>query len=327
MNSQTKPLIAICIVCYNQEQYISECIESVLMQKTEFPYKIYIGDDCSTDDTNRICISYKNKYPDKIELIRNEKNLGLVGNTINVLEKIAQDGIKYIAMLDGDDYWINDLKLQIQCGFLEKNSDFGLVYGISWELKNSKLLKNRKLRNNFEGSIPLETVWDEPISNNTVVFRTELLKLVDMNDFIARKFMSCDYAMYVVFSQFTKVKSFDEVFAVVRRGHSSVSHPRQMEQAIAYVENDITQFSYLDDYFKEKFPIKKTDLQTHRDYRVFKIAVKFGNYKLAHQIIKNNEAVKNRQSNFLYKLKVFCASNPFLFFLWRFFSKIINMSQ
>ncbi len=180
-------LIAICIVTYNQEDFISQCIDSVLNQKTDFNFRIYIGEDNSTDKTKVICEKIKSNYPEKIILIENEINLGLVKNTISVLERIKADGVKYVAMLDGDDYWMDDNKLQKQALFLEQNNNYGLVYTQSASLLNNKIhYKKIKL---MDGDITATTMKVTPIPNNTVMFRTALLDLISLNDFVERNFV------------------------------------------------------------------------------------------------------------------------------------------
>jgi glycosyltransferase involved in cell wall biosynthesis len=118
--------VSIFILTYNQEQFIAETIESVLMQKTNFPYQLVIGEDCSTDTTRTICEQYVNQYPQKIKLLPSlEKNIGLIANYMRTIA--ACDG-KYIAICDGDDYWIDAYKLQKQVDFLDKNPDYSMVY-------------------------------------------------------------------------------------------------------------------------------------------------------------------------------------------------------
>ncbi|MGE0636642.1 MAG: glycosyltransferase [Bacteroidia bacterium] len=119
------PLVNILILTYNQENYIAEAIESVLMQKTDFSYRIVIADDYSTDKTRKICSDYKLKYPDKIELVFHMQNLGAVKNFHTAYQYCTA---KYLAMLDGDDYWTSPLKLQKQIDFLENNTDFSACF-------------------------------------------------------------------------------------------------------------------------------------------------------------------------------------------------------
>lgn len=119
--TDTSPLVSICMITYNHEKFISEAIEGVLMQKTNFPIELVIGEDCSTDNTRSICIEYQKKYPDLIRLLLPDKNLGMHSNFIATLK--ACKG-KYIAVCEGDDYWTDSSKLQKQVDFLESNPEY-----------------------------------------------------------------------------------------------------------------------------------------------------------------------------------------------------------
>ena len=113
------------MITYNHESYITDAIEGVLMQKTNFPIELIIGEDCSTDNTRSICIAYQKKYPDIIKLRLPEKNLGVMPNFIQTLN--AGNG-KYIAICEGDDYWTDPLKLQKQVDFMEENDGYSFCF-------------------------------------------------------------------------------------------------------------------------------------------------------------------------------------------------------
>jgi glycosyltransferase involved in cell wall biosynthesis len=91
------------------------------MQKTNFRYEIIIGEDYSSDNTRQIISEYCQRYPDLIQMVISDSNVGIVRNYNRILEKARG---KYIAICDGDDYWIDPLKLQKQVDFLEANNDF-----------------------------------------------------------------------------------------------------------------------------------------------------------------------------------------------------------
>src|ERR1700739_2391661 len=113
-----KPLISVCMITYNHEKYIAQAIESVLAQKTNFPVELVIGDDYSTDSTRKICLDYKKKHPDILKLRFPDKNMGMMPNFIANLKECDS---RYIALLEGDDYWTDPYKLQKQFDFLEAN--------------------------------------------------------------------------------------------------------------------------------------------------------------------------------------------------------------
>ena len=120
--------VSISIITYNHEKYIAKAIESVLSQKVNFNYEIIIGDDHSSDGTRQILEKYKENYPERISLILHPRRYQEIpGRTNNITNIYACQG-KYIALLDGDDYWISDHKLQTQVDFLEANDDYALCF-------------------------------------------------------------------------------------------------------------------------------------------------------------------------------------------------------
>src|SRR5947209_2333706 len=96
---------AIWMVTYNHEKYITKALESVIKQEVNFKIKLFISDDRSTDKTIQICESFVLKYPDTIELIINDTNIGPEKNGLKTYYRCFQSGAKYIALLEGDDYW------------------------------------------------------------------------------------------------------------------------------------------------------------------------------------------------------------------------------
>ncbi|MDD5638830.1 MAG: glycosyltransferase [Candidatus Pacebacteria bacterium] len=117
--------ISVCVITYNQDKFISQMLESVLAQKLNFSYEIVIGEDCSTDKTREILLDYQKKYPKKIKLLLNDKNLGVVENFIQTLRHCTGE---YIATCEADDYWTDPHKLQRQVDFLDTHSDYVVCY-------------------------------------------------------------------------------------------------------------------------------------------------------------------------------------------------------
>ena len=111
--------VSVCVVTYNQEKYIAECLDSLVSQETDFKFEIIVGEDCSTDGTRAIVQQYVDKYPDLIKPIFHDQNVGAVENIKQVY--LAAKG-KYIAHMDGDDMAL-PTKLQKQFDILEENLD------------------------------------------------------------------------------------------------------------------------------------------------------------------------------------------------------------
>src|SRR5688572_11378120 len=115
------PIVSVCLITYNHVSFIRDAIEGVLSQKVNFPWEFIIADDFSVDGSRDIVVEYQKKYPELIRLILQEKNVGAANNWFDLMK--APKG-KYIAYFEGDDYWIDDHKLQKQVDFLEKNEKY-----------------------------------------------------------------------------------------------------------------------------------------------------------------------------------------------------------
>jgi glycosyltransferase involved in cell wall biosynthesis len=124
-DKKTKPKVSACLISYNLENLVAGAIDGALMQKLDYPYEIVIGDDVSKDGTREILLDYQKKYPDKIRVILNEKNLGVAGNLISTINACRGE---YVAFCDGDDYWTDPLKLQIQVDELEKHPECDISF-------------------------------------------------------------------------------------------------------------------------------------------------------------------------------------------------------
>lgn len=165
--------ISACIITYNHEDFIADCIQGALSQIVNIDYEIIIGEDCSTDNTFAICESYALKYPDKIKLLKRDKNLALSGNWIDTLKACTGD---YIAICEGDDYWTDSDKLQRQIEILNNNNQFVFTF------HDSKIMNINTNKEHLR--VGNKTIDDEPnlisvIKNNhirteTMVFRNIL---------------------------------------------------------------------------------------------------------------------------------------------------------
>jgi glycosyltransferase involved in cell wall biosynthesis len=112
--------VSICIITYNQDKFVERAVESALMQQCKFTYEIIISDDCSTDSTKNIIAGYVAKYPGKIKAYYAESNLGMLRNWEKALKLCTG---KYIALLEGDDFWNDPLKLQKQYDILQAHPE------------------------------------------------------------------------------------------------------------------------------------------------------------------------------------------------------------
>ena len=119
------PLVSVCVLTHNFGDYIEDCLKGILSQKTSYSYEIIVSDDQSTDNTCDIVRQWQERYPDRIRLHTHSENVGPNRNCYDLIY-LAQG--KYIAWLDGDDYWIDETKLQCDIDALENHSEYSAVH-------------------------------------------------------------------------------------------------------------------------------------------------------------------------------------------------------
>lgn len=121
--------VSICCITYNHAKYIRQCLDGFLNQQCDFEFEVLIHDDASTDGTVEIIREYEVKFPDIIKPIFQEQNqysLGVRG--MNYAYNFPRAKGDYVALCEGDDYWIDPLKLQKQIDFMKSNSDCSLCF-------------------------------------------------------------------------------------------------------------------------------------------------------------------------------------------------------
>ena len=129
------PLVSVWMICFNHGEYIREALESVFSQEVDFEFEVVIGDDCSSDDTRSIILEFDRKYPGKITKLFHPENIGMIANQNAVFTACRG---KYIAMLEGDDYWTDPCKLQTQIDAMERNPDCHLCFHPCRETKRGR---------------------------------------------------------------------------------------------------------------------------------------------------------------------------------------------
>jgi glycosyltransferase involved in cell wall biosynthesis len=113
--------VSIVVAVYNQESYIKQALDSILMQKVNFEYEVLIGEDCSTDNSRNILKELELRLPSNFHIFYREKNYGALDNFLDLYHKTNG---RYFIVLEADDFWTYDLKLQKQFDFLEKHPDY-----------------------------------------------------------------------------------------------------------------------------------------------------------------------------------------------------------
>jgi len=212
--------LSVLVMTYNHREYISEALDGILMQKTDFDFEILIGEDDSDDGTREICREYAAKYPDRIRLFLNDrKNViyidGKPTGRWNFINLFKHARGKYIAWCEGDDYWTDPYKLQKQVDFLDQKPDFVICFHhVDW-LINGQLKRNTYLPPTSKGYYTADDLFmhDNFMRTCSVVFRNGLF------DELPEWFYHIPYgdiAMHVLNAQHGKIGYIDETMGVYR---------------------------------------------------------------------------------------------------------------
>ncbi len=219
--SREPPLVSICCITYNHKSYLGEAIDSFLMQDTEFPFEIIIHDDASVDGTVDIVQDYAEKYPDIIRIIVQTENQYSKGGLINPRFVFPVTRGKYIALCEGDDYWMDKTKLQKQVDFLEDHPEYVITFSDCQPFD-----ENGKLGINFGGArrdlTSIELKQSTPISTLTVCFRNVIKG-------IPQDLMSARYGDLVIWSllgAYGKGKYMSDIIPSAYRVHDSGVHSK-----------------------------------------------------------------------------------------------------
>ena len=214
--------VSVVMATYNHEKYIEKALDSVIRQKCDFEYEILVGDDASKDSTGSIVRAYSEKYPDKIRAFVRVKNLGAVPNIVDLVNNAKGE---YVAFLEGDDFWIDDEKLQKQISFLDEHKDFAACFG-----KCIVVDENNDRQEDYEKYIPF-FLGDEFTANDleqyylpgqtaTAVYRVSAFKNLErLSKKDKRIFPRCPvidrFLVLAILSQ-GRIKSMPDTFAAYR---------------------------------------------------------------------------------------------------------------
>jgi glycosyltransferase involved in cell wall biosynthesis len=202
------------VTTYNHDKYIAQALDSVLMQETNFEYEIIVGEDCSADQTRSIVLDFQRRNPKKIRLVLPPENLGAGGTQIFARALELAQG-RYVALLDGDDYWISSDKLQKQADFLDLHPECALCFHNALRIyddgNRASLPYNPKNQKRISG---LEDI----LRSNFIAGCTPMFRRTALPDFPAWYYSLPygDWAFYILCVQHGKVGYLDEILGVYR---------------------------------------------------------------------------------------------------------------
>lgn len=175
---EDKVMVSICCLTYNHGKYIRKALESFVNQITNFEYEILIHDDCSTDNTVEIIKEFEERYPGLIKPIYQEENQHSKGICITYTYQFPRAQGKYIAMCEGDDYWTDLNKLQLQFNAMEMNLNCSFCTHVVQYINEGGELLNKfhpnmdRLLSFNEGIISSDYIFENIFYKNNIPFQT-----------------------------------------------------------------------------------------------------------------------------------------------------------
>lgn len=243
-----EPLVSICCLTYNHETYIKQCLDGFLMQKTNFPFEILIHDDASVDNTQNIIKNYELKHSDIIKPIYQKENQYSKGIGVSRVYQFPRAKGKYIAMCEGDDYWIDPYKLQKQVDFLETHPEYVFSFHDSIILNQRTGEKRMRIGDRqIDNTVDLNSlIIQNNIPTASIVFRN-FLDYAQLPDWIG-KISKGDYGLCVLLAEEGPGKYLPEAMSVYRVHEGGIWSSKGFEFTH---DADIKYYKYLLDYFTD----------------------------------------------------------------------------
>jgi len=252
MNS-VKPFVSIFMMTYNHQEYISQALDSIIMQKVNFNYEIVIGDDCSLDNTRSILYGYKEKYPEKIKLLFHDKNIGATKNQLEVFKNCNG---KYIAMCEGDDYWTDPKKLQVQIDEMKKHPEVDMSFHPAYELideKKGNILAQHSNETKIFSTSEVILGGGGFCPTASIVFRKEVV--LNLPDWYYTDAPVGDYFLQIFGAKNGGALYLNQIMSIYRRNHAGSwsAGQKDPEKNKKWIEEINMSMDKLNDYLGKQY--------------------------------------------------------------------------
>jgi glycosyltransferase involved in cell wall biosynthesis len=219
-----RPKVSIVSTTYNQQAYVRDAFDSFVAQQTDFPIEIIVADDASTDATPTIIHEYSTQYPNLFRPILRRQNLGLNPNLTDALSATRGE---YVALCEGDDYWIDPLKLTKQVNFLDQHPRTTVCFhpvNVRWEDQSTSDSEFPPV--SWRSKLSLETL----IARNFIQTNSAVYRRLPRYDDIPANVMPLDWFLHLRHALHGDIAMLPETMAVYRRHahgmwHNSVVDP------------------------------------------------------------------------------------------------------
>lgn len=276
-----EPVISIICNTYNQEKYIADALESFLMQQVSVPFEILVHDDASTDGTADVIRAYEQRFPEIVKPIYQTENQYSKGVSITTEIQIPRAKGKYIAFCEGDDYWTNSQKLQIQYDFMESHSQISACCHAYSMVDKEKNLIEERFDFQQDCIVPMKRLIGDQLKVPhfaTLVVRSNIIKDLQAsflgarsNDMILRVFCAIKGDVYYMPQNMSCYRRFTEGSWTMRVGKNKGIILSQMKERISF-------YKLLDEYTQGKYA---EEIKLVLDERLFAIDLLEDNYRAA----------------------------------------------
>lgn len=295
-NNNSNPLVAIRCMTFNQKPYIRQCLDGFVMQKTNFPFVAIVVDDASTDNEQEVLWDFINNELDQTSLQKDETDdfvrvvaphkincnctfvvVFLKYNHTSIKKakkpyfKGWEDSAKYIGLCEGDDYWIDPLKLQKQVDYMETHPECGLVY------TNSRIF-NQSAGTFSDVTFPKQSDFkgllvESVIFTLTTCFKRELYVRYLQEIQVNPKWLMGDTPLWLFIAAQGPIKYLPDVTSVYRVLENSASHSNDINKTIRFCLSSYD----IRIYFAKKYHCENLikQITVHHINELFKIAVSF----------------------------------------------------
>ena len=214
--------LSVVTTTYNQERFIEQCLKGIVNQKTTFPFQLIISDDGSTDNTRNIIRKYQKKYPDIIKPIFREKNLGPMRNFVETLNEAHTE---YVALCDGDDYWTDNNKLQMQVDFLEKNKEYTICFHKNKIIYDDNSKEPDVYPKEMKETLTIEDLYKiNFMTANTVVYRWAFKNKNSFKNIFPSNVRPGDYFAHLYHAKIGKIHYIDKEMSCYRIQSESMTY-------------------------------------------------------------------------------------------------------
>ena len=297
-NDISAPMVSICCLAYNHEKFIHDTLKGFLCQKTNFSFEILIHDDASTDDTAKIIKAYEAQYPKIIKPIYQQENKRSKGYRMNPTFNFPRAKGIYIALCEGDDFWTDPLKLQIQIDFLEQNPEYSMSFHTANRYdEGTKQFVEEHTKIDHDSDFSLTDFIKRNCADTaTIVRRNHPIKYPDS----FQKIKFGDWLLNLIYASQGKVRYHAQAMATYRIHQGGVWSGNTEIKKNRYT---IYMLEEMNKYFSYKYHKEFSKVILKQIYQQIKNYLLLGQKKKARWMVQY--AFKNYKFSSLKKLKFF----------------------